>query len=110
MTCQTFILAGPARFLWPIRNLVDQPASLVPLLDLDLQVEFWLREEPELRSAKYPVRGLSAGKQFVAVIPRFRMGSWVATWKLGGGRFLTTHRLWRFRSTASNAPASRGAR
>ncbi len=68
--------------------VLTSPTSLVPLLDLDLQVE--LRCERGGPACHHPAKLCSsqlAGKQaLLTVMPRRfpkRIGSWVVTWKLG---------------------------
>ena len=68
--------------------VLTSPTSLVPLLDLDLQVEF--RCERGGAAIRVPVRLCSsqlAGRQaLVTVVPRRfprRIGTWLATWMLG---------------------------
>jgi len=76
-----------ARVWWPAPLLVS-PTSLVPLLDLDLQVEF--RNERDGSISRVPASLSSsqmAGRQaLVTVVPRRhprRQGTWTATWLLG---------------------------
>ena len=96
--------------MWPVRHsclhscagllasaILTSPTSLVPLLDLDLQVEFRCeRGGPAyVVPAKLSSSQLVGRQALITVIPRRfprRMGSWVATWKLGD-RVLTTHRI-----------------
>ena len=86
VACQTFV-ASQCRGLLAGAVLVS-PTSLVPLLDLDLQVEF--RCERGGAAHRTPARLCSsqlAGRQaLVAVMPRRhprRIGAWTATWLLG---------------------------
>jgi hypothetical protein len=86
VACQTFVSSQCKGIL--VSALLTSPTSLVPLLDLDLQVEF----RPARGTAVYrvPARLCSsqlAGRQaLVTVAPRKfprRIGSWVANWLLG---------------------------
>ena len=86
VACQTFV-ASQCRGLLASAVLLS-PTSLVPLLDLDLQVEF--RCERGGAAHRTPARLSSsqlAGRQaLVAVTPRRhprRIGAWTATWLLG---------------------------
>jgi hypothetical protein len=95
VACQTFI-SSQCRGLMASAVLTS-PTSLVPLLDLDLQVEF--RSERTSASHLVPARLCSsqlAGRQaLVTVVPRRfprRIGTWVATWLLGD-RPLASHRI-----------------
>ncbi len=86
VACQTFVSSQCKGVL--LSALLTSPTSLVPLLDLDLQVEF----KPSRGSAAYrvPARLCSsqlAGRQaLVTVAPRKfprRIGTWTASWLLG---------------------------
>src|SRR5262249_15186198 len=95
VACQTFI-SSQCRGLMASAVLTS-PTSLVPLLDLDLQVEF--RSERTSASYLVPARLCSsqlAGRQaLVTVVPRRfprRIGTWTATW-LRGDRPLASHRI-----------------
>src|SRR5262245_24016538 len=86
VACQTFI-SSQCRGLMASAILLS-PTSLVPLPDLDLQVEF--RSERTAASYTVPARLCSsqlAGRQaMVTVVPRRfprRIGAWTATWMLG---------------------------
>jgi hypothetical protein len=87
IACQTFI-SNQCRGLLA-SGMLTSPTSLVPLLDLDLQVEF--RCERTGLVCQVPVALCSsqlAGRQaLVTVAPRRyprRQGTWSATWLLGG--------------------------
>ena len=95
IACQTFI-SNQCRGLLA-SGMLTSPTSLVPLLDLDLQVEF--RCERTGLVCQIPVALCSsqlAGRQaLVTVAPRRyprRQGTWTATWLLGG-KPLATQRV-----------------
>src|SRR5262249_34424818 len=95
VACQTFVSSQCRGLL--ASALLTSPTSLVPLLDLDLQVEF--RCERSGSAARVPVRLCSSqltGRQaLVSVVPRRhprRLGTWTATWLLGD-RVLATQRI-----------------
>ncbi len=95
VACQTFV-ASQCRGLLASAVLLS-PTSLVPILDMDLAVEF--RCERGGAVHRTPARLCSsqlAGRQaLVAVMPRRhprRIGAWTATWLLGD-RPLATQRL-----------------
>jgi hypothetical protein len=86
VACQTFVSSQCKGIL--VSALVTSPTSLVPLLDMDLQVEF----RPARGSAVYrvPARLCSSqlnGRQaLITVAPRKfprRIGAWSANWLLG---------------------------
>jgi hypothetical protein len=86
VACQTFVSSQCKGIL--VSALVTSPTSLVPLLDMDLQVEF----KPARGTSGYrvPARLCSsqlAGRQaLITVAPRKfprRIGAWVANWLLG---------------------------
>jgi len=86
VACQTFV-SSQCRGLLASAVLLS-PTSLVPLLDLDLQVEF--RCERSGSVTRVPVSLCSSqlgGRQaLVTVVPKRyprRIGTWVATWLLG---------------------------
>ncbi|HXG10177.1 MAG TPA: hypothetical protein VNK04_10340 [Gemmataceae bacterium] len=86
VACQTFVATQCRGLL--ASAVLTSPTSLVPLLDLDLQVEF--RCERGSSSYTVPARLCSsqlAGRQaLITVVPRRfprRIGTWVATWMLG---------------------------
>jgi hypothetical protein len=86
VACQTFVSTQCRGLL--ASALLTSPTSLVPLLDLGLQME--LRSERGASSHSVAARLCSsqlAGRQaLVTVVPRRfprRMGSWSATWLLG---------------------------
>lgn len=86
VACQTFVSSQCRGLL--ASAVLTSPTSLVPLLDLDLQVEF--RGERGGTATRVPAALCStqlAGRQaLVTVAPRRhprRMGAWVATWLLG---------------------------
>jgi hypothetical protein len=86
VACQTFV-SSQCRGLLASAVLLS-PTSLVPLLDLDLQVEF--RCERSGSATRVPVSLCSSqlgGRQaLVTVVPKRyprRIGTWVATWLLG---------------------------
>jgi hypothetical protein len=95
VACQTFVSSQCKGLL--ASAVLTSPTSLVPLLDLDLQVEF----RCERGGAPYRVPATLcssqlAGRQaLLTVVPRRhprRIGSWVATWLLGE-RVLATQRV-----------------
>jgi hypothetical protein len=80
-----------------VSSILSSATSLVPLLDLDLQVEF--RSERNDSSYGVPARLASsqlAGRTaLVSVVPRKfprRIGAWLVTWLLDG-RPLASHRI-----------------
>lgn len=86
VACQTFVSSQCKGLLASV--VVTSPTSLVPLLDLDFQVEF--RSERSSASHLVLARLCSsqlAGRQaLVNVAPRKfprRIGAWMATWMLG---------------------------
>jgi hypothetical protein len=95
VACQTFVSTQCKGLL--VNSVITSPSSLVPLLDMDLQVEF--RCEKTDSSYRVPVRLSStqlAGRQaLIAVVPRKfprRIGTWAVTWLLGG-QPLASHRV-----------------
>ncbi len=85
VACQTFVSTQCRGLL--MSAVVASPTSLVPLLDLDLQVE--IRSERGGAAQVVPARLCSsqlAGRQaLVTVVPRHfrrRIGAWVVTWTL----------------------------
>jgi hypothetical protein len=95
VACQTFVSTQCKGLL--ANAVVISPTSLVPLLDLDLQVEF--RCERTGVSYNVPARLSStqlAGRQaLLNVVPRRfprRIGTWLVTW-LVGDRVLASHRV-----------------
>jgi hypothetical protein len=95
VACQTFV-SSQCRGLLASAVLLS-PTSLVPLLDLDLQVEF--RCERTGTAYRVPATLCSsqlAGRQaLITVVPRRhprRIGAWSATWLLGD-RPLATQRV-----------------
>jgi hypothetical protein len=95
VACQTFV-ATQCRGLM-LSSVVTSPTSLVPLLDLDLQVEF--RCERTGSSYSVPIRfsstQLEGRTALITVVPRKfprRMGTWLVTW-LQGDRPLASHRV-----------------
>jgi hypothetical protein len=86
VACQTFVSSQGRGLL--ASAVLSSPTSLVPLLDLDLQVEF--RAERGGNAVRVPARLCStqlAGRTaLVTVAPRRyprRLGAWTATWLLG---------------------------
>jgi hypothetical protein len=86
VACQTFV-SSQCRGLLASAVLVS-PTSLVPLLDLDLQVEF--RCERTGTAFRVPATlcssQLANRSALISVVPRRyprRLGTWVATWLLG---------------------------
>jgi hypothetical protein len=86
VACQTFVSSQCRGFL--ASAVLASPTSLVPLLDLDLQVEF--RCERSGSSFRVPAclcsSQLANRTALVSVVPRRyprRIGAWVATWLLG---------------------------
>lgn len=95
VACQTFVSSQCRGLL--ASAILTSPTSLIPLLDLDLQVEF--RSERGGASHTVAARLCSsqlAGRQaLVTVTPRRfprRIGSWLATWRLGD-QVLASHRV-----------------
>jgi hypothetical protein len=95
VACQTFV-ATQCRGLM-LSAVVTSPTSLVPLLDLDLQVEF--RCEKTGAGYTVPIRlsstQLEGRTALVTVLPRKfprRQGTWVVTW-LQGQRPLAQRRI-----------------
>jgi hypothetical protein len=95
VACQTFVSTQCKGLL--ASAVVLSPTSLVPLLDLDLQVEF--RCERTGVNYVVPARMSStqlAGRQaLLNVVPRRfprRIGTWLVTW-LVGDRVLASHRV-----------------
>jgi hypothetical protein len=95
VACQTFV-TSQCRGLLASAVLLS-PTSLVPLLDMDLVVEF--RCERSGAAHRVPVclcsSQLAGRKAVVTVAPRKyprRLGTWTATWLLGG-RALATQRI-----------------
>jgi hypothetical protein len=86
VACQTFVSSQCRGLL--ASAVLTSPTSLVPLLDLDLQVEF--RCERSETSFRVPATlcssQLANRTALLAVAPRRyprRLGTWVATWLLG---------------------------
>jgi hypothetical protein len=86
VACQTFVSSQCRGLL--ASAVLASPTSLVPLLDMDLQVEF----RCERSGAAYRVPACLCSSQLqgrqalVTVVPRRyprRIGTWVATWLLG---------------------------
>src|SRR5439155_2373114 len=95
VACQTFV-ATQCRGLM-LSCVMTSPTSLVPLLDLELQVEF--RCEKTGASYSVPIRlsstQLAGRTALITVVPRKfprRIGAWMVTW-LQGGRPLATQRI-----------------
>ena len=95
VACQTFV-ASQCRGLL-LSAVMTSPTSLVPLLDLDLQVEF--RCEKSGASISTPIRlsstQLAGRTSLITVVPRKfprRMGTWIVTWLLGN-RPLASQRI-----------------
>jgi hypothetical protein len=95
VACQTFVSSQCRGLL--ASAVISSPVSLVPLLDMDLQVEF--RAERGGSAVRVPAclcsTQLSGRTALVTVAPRRyprRMGAWVATWLLGD-RPLTSQRV-----------------
>jgi hypothetical protein len=95
VACQTFV-ATQCRGLM-LSAVMTSPTSLVPLLDLDLQVEF----RCEKTGARYSVAvrlsstQLAGRTALITVVPRKfprRMGTWMVTW-LQGDRPLNSQRI-----------------
>jgi hypothetical protein len=95
VACQTFVATQCRGLL--LSAVITSPTSLVPLLDLDLQVEF--RCEKTEASFSAPIRlsssQLAGRTALISVVPRKfprRMGTWVITW-LQGGQPLASQRI-----------------
>lgn len=94
VACQTFV-ASQCKGLLASAVLVS-PTSLVPLLDMDLQVEFRGERGAVQRTPARLASSQLAGRQaLLAAMPRRhprRIGAWTATWLLGD-RPLATQRV-----------------
>ncbi len=95
VACQTFVSTQCRGLI--ASALITSPTSLVPLMDLDLHVEF--RSERSGAVCKSPVQlastQLATRQALVTVVPRKfprRIGTWTATWMLGD-RPLVTQRV-----------------
>jgi hypothetical protein len=95
VACQTFVSSQCKGLL--ASAVLNSPTSLVPLLDMDLQVEF--RCERSGTATRVPACLCSsqlAGRQaLVSVVPRRyprRLGTWTATWQLAN-RTLASQRV-----------------
>jgi hypothetical protein len=95
VSCQTFVSSQCRGLL--ASAVLSSPTSLVPLLDLDLQVEF--RAERGGLAVRVPAclcsTQLTGRTALVTVAPRRyprRLGAWTATWLLGD-RPLTSQRV-----------------
>ncbi len=95
VACQTFVATQCRGLL--ASAVLSSPTSLVPLLDLGLQVEF--RSERGGAVHSVPVRlcssQLAGPKALVTVVPRRfprRIGTWTATWMLAD-QPLATHQV-----------------
>jgi hypothetical protein len=87
VACQTFVSNQCKGLL--ASAVLTSPTSLVPLLDLDLQVEF--RCERSGTATRVPVvlcsSQLTGRQALINVVPRRyprRLGAWTATWMLAG--------------------------
>ncbi len=94
VACRTFVATQCRGLLASV--LITSPTSLVPLLDLGLQLE--VRSEHGGAVQNVPARLSSsqlAGRQaLVTIVPRFsrrRIGTWLATWVLGDRPLATQH-------------------
>jgi hypothetical protein len=86
VACQTFV-AKQCRGL-TASAVVTSPTSLLPLVDLGLQVEFHSERRRTICAVPAPLTSSQlAGRQaLVSVIPKGfprRLGTWLATWKVG---------------------------
>ncbi len=95
VACQTFVATQCKGLL--ASALLTSPTSLVPVLDLGLQVEF--RSERGAGAQRVPVQlsgsQLKGRQALITVVPpRFprHIGSWLATWMIDG-RPLATQRI-----------------
>jgi hypothetical protein len=95
VACQTFVATQCRGLL--LSSVMTSPTSLVPLLDLDLQVEF--RCEKSGSSYSVPIRlsstQLAGRTALISAVPRKfprRIGTWTVTW-LQGGRPLASQRV-----------------
>jgi hypothetical protein len=95
VACQTFVATQSKGLL--ASGVLVSPTSLVPLLDLDLQVEF--HNERGGSGITLPARLASsqlAGRTALVTVvpPRFprRLGSWLVNWSLSG-RSLASQRI-----------------
>jgi hypothetical protein len=86
VACQTFVATQCHGLL--VTGTLSSPTSLVPLLDLELQVEF--RHERDAEAHRFPVRlsssQLNGRTALLCVAPRKlprRMGVWTINWLLG---------------------------
>jgi hypothetical protein len=94
VACQTFVSSQCKGVLFSA--LLTSPTSLVPLLDMDLQIE--VRPAKGTAGHRVPARLCSsqlAGRQaLVTLAPRRfprRIGAWVANWSLGDRVLATQH-------------------
>ncbi len=95
VACQTFVSSQCKGLL--ASAVLTSPTSLVPLLDMDLQVEFRCERSGAVSSVSAALCSSQlAGRQAqVVVVPRRyprRLGAWTATWTLGS-RTLASQRV-----------------
>jgi hypothetical protein len=95
VACQTFVSAQGRGLL--ATGVLSSPTSLVPVLDLDLQVEFRCERDNTTRyvPARLCSSQLSGRTALVTVVaPRLprRIGDWIATW-LAGNQVLVSQRV-----------------
>jgi hypothetical protein len=95
VACQTYVASQCKGLL--ASAILTSPTSLVPLLDMDLHVEF--RNErggpAQLITPRLSSSQLAGRQALVVVAPRRfprKIGSWIVTWTLGDA-VLATHRI-----------------
>ena len=95
VACQTFVASQCKGLI--ATAILTSPTSLVPLLDMDLQVEF--RNErggpPQVLPVRLSSSQLAGRMAQVTVVPRKfprRIGSWLVTWS-ACGQPLASHRI-----------------
>jgi hypothetical protein len=92
VAAQTFV-ANQCKGLYATAVL-KSPTSLAPLVDLGLRVEFRSERDGTVQDVPVPLSStqLRSKEAVVTVAPRRiprRIGSWTATWKVGGQAFAT---------------------
>jgi hypothetical protein len=95
VACQTFVATQCKGLL--ASGMLSSPTSLVPLLDLGLQVEFKSERTGAVHCipARLSSSQLAGRQALVTIVPRRfprRIGTWQATWQVGD-RPLATHQV-----------------